>query len=614
MLQESNFFRRSRGFTPTNFSQKSSSILNGSPVRSSHKNIQPPSSQKNMRGFTLVELLVVVAIIGLLSSVVVTTVSTVRIKAKEARVGTEVHNIRLAFEEYASEHSGYPNPGNGSIWCIGATGTTHCKLAGEPVGNPTDGWDLALIPDKANPNAQYLAAADELFYGVDFSGSPSFKDTQGFENKGYIYVSCKKDVADYPVCPENPDPTDPDQIAYLIYSKSDNVLAIEVFGEFREQTCSVNPPCVPPESGGDNTCGNGSQNCAEFCSSDSAACNYDPNGTNSTCDYSCVSSCSGTLSPDCSGGTDYSSCSLAPGCLWGGGSTSYCTGSPGVTCEEQSIYYESVCESHIGCTWQDDTSGQCSGTPSDTCSGGDYGSCNSVSGCSWGGGSAGYCSGTQTGSCSDFSDASACNTVTGCSWGGASLDSCSGTPTASCDGGDENSCNATSGCSWNWDWGTFTYSCGGTPTASCNVGDAGSCNAIAGCSWGGGTLDSCSGSYYVGTCDGFDSSSCNNTSGCGWVEGTPDSCSGTPTASCDGDENSCSTITGCSWQGGSPAQCTGTISCVGLGDYDSCEDYRYGCNWMPGGVDYCSTDPSASCSGFTDEGTCINASGCEWVN
>ena len=70
-------------------------------------------SQNLKDGFTLIELLVVISIIGLLSSVVMTTTSTARVKARTAKRVADLRQIQTALELYYEDNNGYPNPGWG---------------------------------------------------------------------------------------------------------------------------------------------------------------------------------------------------------------------------------------------------------------------------------------------------------------------------------------------------------------------------------------------------------------------------------------------------------------------------------------------------------------------
>jgi type II secretion system protein G len=65
------------------------------------------------RGFTLIELLVVIAIIGLLSSVVLASLNSARIKARDARRLSDLKSIETALELYYGDNNAYPSTASG---------------------------------------------------------------------------------------------------------------------------------------------------------------------------------------------------------------------------------------------------------------------------------------------------------------------------------------------------------------------------------------------------------------------------------------------------------------------------------------------------------------------
>ncbi|HXK37901.1 MAG TPA: prepilin-type N-terminal cleavage/methylation domain-containing protein [Candidatus Paceibacterota bacterium] len=67
------------------------------------------------KGFTLIELLVVIAIIGILSSVVLASLSSARRKAKEARIISDMEQIKIALELYNDANGFYPTGGYAGV-------------------------------------------------------------------------------------------------------------------------------------------------------------------------------------------------------------------------------------------------------------------------------------------------------------------------------------------------------------------------------------------------------------------------------------------------------------------------------------------------------------------
>ena len=59
------------------------------------------------RGFTLIELLVVISIISLLSSIILASVASARVKASEAALSSNLKQLELAVQLFNDDHANY---------------------------------------------------------------------------------------------------------------------------------------------------------------------------------------------------------------------------------------------------------------------------------------------------------------------------------------------------------------------------------------------------------------------------------------------------------------------------------------------------------------------------
>ena len=139
---------------------------------------------KKASGFTLIELLVVVAIIAILSGTILVALNSARAKAKDARIQSQLQQIKAQAELY------YTNHGNAySTYWSTFTGNTEslCGTAGYGVFDATDpDSSFRLLKDAVYEyDGQWNGGAGWCFLGA---GGGSWMALAALHSGGYWCV------------------------------------------------------------------------------------------------------------------------------------------------------------------------------------------------------------------------------------------------------------------------------------------------------------------------------------------------------------------------------------------------------------------------------------------
>lgn len=136
-------------------------------------------AKKNQSGFTIIELLIVIAVIAILALITINQYQGVQAKARDTKRVTDISNIKDKLEEYYNENSGYPSQVSVS------------NLPGMDAETIKDPKGVEIANNSAVASeAAALAVANPTVSGAQYKYIP-FDDDSSCTNdcKGYVLKS-----------------------------------------------------------------------------------------------------------------------------------------------------------------------------------------------------------------------------------------------------------------------------------------------------------------------------------------------------------------------------------------------------------------------------------------
>lgn len=162
------------------------------------------------RGFTLVELLVVISIIAVLSSVVYANFNSARQSARDNIRKADLKDIQLALELYKAQNGRYPTGCNGdNAWSGNLGSSWQCTVTNVGTNNFIPGLVPAYMPSL--PMEKFVANAVAYIYRVNTGGTGYKVIAHNAAEKNFI-ASYSDEFARCPAsngsvaCPTTPNP------------------------------------------------------------------------------------------------------------------------------------------------------------------------------------------------------------------------------------------------------------------------------------------------------------------------------------------------------------------------------------------------------------------------
>jgi len=151
------------------------------------------SLKKSKSGFTIVELLIVIVVIGILALLVITTYSGIQAKARNSKRQSDLKSLQTQLEAYFSQNGHYPSLGdmNSSTWLS----DNMKSLDQNALIDPSNPDQSKTLVNDTKPDKQYgYVVTDSQGNTCEGSGTA---DTQCAKYTLYAHYEDKSPPNDY---------------------------------------------------------------------------------------------------------------------------------------------------------------------------------------------------------------------------------------------------------------------------------------------------------------------------------------------------------------------------------------------------------------------------------
>lgn len=163
-----------------------------------------PSKIRKHHAFTLIELLTVIAIIGILAAIIIPTVSKVRKSARRAECVSNLRQIHNAIMLYADDHKGTlvaghsSEPGNEVVWSNGWQKDRWESPLAAYVGGKATWGRLVVCPENRTPEPVENSPSGgnvKNDYGYPYIINYNVLSPHGYAPKPYLAIPTPSQVA-----------------------------------------------------------------------------------------------------------------------------------------------------------------------------------------------------------------------------------------------------------------------------------------------------------------------------------------------------------------------------------------------------------------------------------